>query len=401
MSMDKDLILKLSAELQDEMTAVRHELHEHPEIGWHEVRTTDVIERELRKIGFTDFRRGFGGTTCGIICDINPESSGPCVAIRADIDGLLVAYEDNDLPYASKEPGIMHACGHDAHASALLGAAKIFKALEKDLPGKVRLMFQPSEEQAPTPGAKAFIKEGALDGVDAVVGFHVRAGDPEGLITVTPGAATTSGDIWELDVIGKGGHGSRPDESFDPTIAAAHIITALQTIVSREIPPGERVVISVGTLKSGSAVNVIPEKCEITGNIRTTNPAVRATLPERIERIASGVGGAMRCKTEFRFIPVYPSVINDLKMTSLLEEAAGELFGDEKVAEVPISSGSDDFNFYSTERPSVYFNVGMGGADTPYAGLHHSPQFRTNDAILKTCAAAIVGTTIKILESMK
>ncbi|MCI6260684.1 MAG: amidohydrolase, partial [Pyramidobacter sp.] len=263
----------------------------------------------------------------------------------------------------------------------------------------VRLMFQPSEEQATAPGAKALIAEGMLDGVDAVIGYHVRAGAPEGEIQFTPGAATTSGDIWELDVVGKGGHGSRPQDAVDPTVAAAQIICALQTVVSREIPPGERVVISIGTLKSGSTVNVIPEKCEITGNIRTTNPDIRATLPERIERIAQGVGLAMRCRTDFRFIPVYPSVVNDEAMGLLLEEAAGELFGAEKVKRVPISSGSDDFNFYSAERPSIYFNVGMGGLGTPYAAAHHSPQFRTNDAILKTCAAAVVATACKFLEA--
>lgn len=399
--MNKAKILSLAAGLLDDMTAIRHDLHMHPEMGWHEVRTTDIIEREVRAAGCENIRRGFAGTTCGLICDVNAGSDGPCVAIRADIDALAVAYEDNDLPYKSQVTGVMHACGHDAHAASLIGAARIFKAIEAELPGKVRLMFQPSEEQAPTPGAKPLIAEGALDGVDAVIGYHVRAGSPAGLITVTPGPASTSGDIWELDVIGKGGHGSRPNEAVDPTIAAAHIITALQTIVSREIPPGERVVISIGTLKSGSAVNVIPEKCEITGNIRTTNPDVRDSLPERITRIASGVGAAMRCKTEFRFIPVYPSIINDLKMTQLLKESVTELYGADMYAEVPISSGSDDFNFYSTVRPSVYFNVGMGDESTPYGASHHSPQFRTNDAILPNCAATVVGTAIKVLESLK
>ena len=397
--MDKAKILALAAQAEGEMTAFRRELHRHPELGWQEVRTTDAIERELKNLGCAVFRRGFAGTRCGIVCDVNPDSPGPCVAVRADIDALAVAREDNDLEYASATPGVMHACGHDAHAAALLGAAKIFKALEKELPGRVRLMFQPSEEQATAPGAKALIAEGMLDGVDAVIGYHVRAGAPEGEIQFTPGAATTSGDIWELDVIGKGGHGSRPQDAVDPTVAAAQIICALQTVVSREIPPGERVVVSIGTLKSGSAVNVIPEKCEIAGNIRTTNPDIRAALPERIERIAKGVGLAMRCRTDFRFIPVYPSIVNDEAMCQLLEEAAGELFGAEKVKRVPISSGSDDFNFYSAERPSVYFNVGMGGPGTPYAAAHHSPQFRTNDAILKTCAAAVVATACKFLEA--
>lgn len=397
--MNRTKILALADQAEEEMTALRHEFHRHPELGWQEVRTTDVIERELRKLGCTIIRRGFAGTRCGIICDINPNSHGPCVAIRADIDALAVAREDNNLEYASNVPGVMHACGHDAHIASLLGAARIFKALEKELPGRVRLMFQPSEEQATTPGAQAFIKEGVLEGVNAVIGYHVRASAPEGEIHFTPGPATTSGDIWELDVTGKGGHGSLPQEAVDPTVAAAQIICALQTIVSREIPPGECVVISIGTLKSGSAVNVIPEKCEITGNIRTTNPSIRATLPERIKRIAHGVGMAMRCRTDFRFIPVYPSVVNDEIMGQLLEQAAGELFGAEKVKRVPISSGSDDFNFYSSERPSIYFNVGMGSHGTPYAAAHHSPQFQVNDAILKTCAATVVATAYKFLET--
>lgn len=394
--MNSEKILALAAAQEEHMTAVRHELHRFPEMGWHESRTTDVIERELRALGLTNIRRGFRGTGCGIICDIGTGS--PRVAIRADIDGLAVSREENDLDYKSQNPGVMHACGHDAHAAALLGAAAMFVKLAGEMPGSVRLMFQPSEEQATTPGAKAFIEAGALDGVDSVIGFHVRAGNREGLITYTPGPATTSGDIWELDIKGRGGHGSRPHEAVDPTVCAAQIIGALQTIVSRELPPGKFAVISIGTLKSGSAVNVIPETCEITGNIRTTAPEVRDSLPERISRIAAGIGAAMRCETEFRFIPVYPSIINDPALGKKLTSAATELFGPGSVEEVPISSGSDDFNFYSTERPSIYFNVGMGEPGTPYAGAHHSPQFRTNDAILKTCAAAIVGTAFKLME---
>ncbi len=397
--MNKEKILALAAAAERRVIAVRHELHRHPEMGWREIRTTDVIERELRALGLTDIRRGFGGTNCGVVCDIG--EGRPRVAIRADIDALAVAYEDNDLDYKSEVPGVMHACGHDAHAAALLGAAAVFAAMKDELPGSVRLMFQPSEEQATTPGAKAFIAEGALDGVDAVVGFHVRAGAPEGRILYTPGPATSSGDIWELDITGKGGHGSRPHEAVDPTVCAAQIIGALQTIVSRELPPGKFAVVSVGTLKSGSAVNVIPEKCEITGNIRTTDPAVRDSLPGRIERIARGIGEAMRCATEFRFIPVYPSIINDPALGELLEAACAELYGPGRVERAPISNGSDDFNFYSTERPSIYFNVGMGEGDSPYAGAHHSPRFRTNDAVLKTCAETVVATAFAILNAKK
>ena len=397
--MNKEKILALAAAQEEHMVTVRHELHKHPEMGWHEERTTDVIERELRALGLTRIRRGFGGTNCGLICDIG--EGRPRVAIRADIDALAVAYEDNDLPYKSEVPGVMHACGHDAHAASLLGAAAVFAQLADELPGSVRLMFQPSEEQATTPGAKAFIAEGALEDVDAVIGYHVRAGAPEGKILYTPGPATTSGDIWELDIVGHGGHGSRPHEAVDPTVCAAQIIGALQTIVSRELPPGKFAVISIGTLKSGSAVNVIPDKCEITGNIRTTDPAVRDTLPERISRIAKGIGEAMRCTTEFRFIPVYPSIINDIAMGKLLETAGDELYGVGSVQQVPISNGSDDFNFYSTVLPSVYFNVGMGEPGTPYAGPHHSPQFRTNDAILKVCAATVVAAALKAMEAKK
>ena len=395
--MNKDTILALAAAQEERMIAVRRELHRHPEMGWHEERTTDVIERELRAMGLTNIRRGFRGTNCGLICDIGDKR--PRVAIRADIDALAVAREDNDLEYKSEVAGVMHACGHDAHAASLLGAAAVFAALKDELPGSVRLMFQPSEEQATQPGAKALIAEGALDSVDAVIGYHVRAGAPEGQILYTPGPATASGDIWELDITGKGGHGSRPHQTVDPTVCAAQIIGALQTIVSRELPPGTFAVISIGTLKSGSAVNVIPEKCEISGNIRTNDPAVRDSLPERMARIARGIGDAMRCTTEFRFIPVYPSIINDLKMCDCLEAACAELYGPGHAAVVPTSNGSDDFNFYSTERPSVFFYVGMGGPGTPYAAPQHSPQFRTNDAILKVCAATVVGTAIKAMEA--
>lgn len=396
--MNREQVLKLAQKVSPEMIEIRHAIHRHPEMGWHEVKTSDLIETKLRSMGYSSIRRGFGGTQCGVVCDINPGAEGPCAAIRADIDALAVSREDTGLDYSSEVPGVMHACGHDAHAAILLGVAKALKTMENQLPGTVRLMFQPSEEQAPTPGAKALIKENVLDGVDAVIGFHVKAGLPEGVIGVTPGVATTSGDIWELDVIGKGGHGSRPHLAIDPTVAAAAIISSIQTIVSREIEPGQMVVISIGTINCGTAVNVIPEKCTMTGNIRTTNPKVRATLPERLTRIAKGLGMAYRCQTDFRFIPVYPSIINDVRMVALLKQTSDNLFGVGVERELPTSSGSDDFNFYSTMRPSVYFNIGMGDGDSPYAAEHHSPQFRTNDAIIERGIASVLGLTLNYLE---
>lgn len=379
--MDMERFRSLAKDLEEKVIEFRHDFHAHPELSWKEERTSKIIESVLKELGFENIRRGFGGTGSGVIADIGGNGDGPMVAIRADIDALPLD-EAVDEPWKSTNPGVMHACGHDAHAAILLGVAHVLAALKEELPGKIRLIFQPAEESGFESGAKQLVTEGVLEGVDAIWGLHVWAPLPKGKIGYRAGPAMASADIWEVEVKGKGGHGSRPHEAIDPTIAAATIISSVQTIVSREIDPQEAVVMSVGKIECGTAANIIPETAKLTGNVRTTSPVIRDEMPARIRRIAEGVGSAFRCEAGVKFLPVYPVTVNDGKMVEMLTETAGALMGEDALEEQPVILGSEDFSFYQERIPGAFFFLGMGDPEKGTDAQHHSPIFKTNDEVL-------------------
>lgn len=379
--MDMERFRSLAKDLEEKVIEFRHDFHAHPELSWKEERTSEIIESVLGKLGFENIRRGFGSTGSGVIADIGGNGESPMVAIRADIDALPLD-ENVDEPWKSTNKGVMHACGHDAHAAILLGVAHVLASLKDELPGRVRLIFQPAEESGFDSGAKQLVKEGALDGVDAIWGLHVWAPLPKGKIGYRAGPVMASADIWEVEVKGKGGHGSRPHEAVDPTIAAATVISSVQTIVSREIDPQEAVVLSVGKIECGTAANIIPETAKLTGNVRTTSPVVRDEMPGRIRRIAEGVGSAFRCETKVNFLPVYPVTVNDEKMVDLFVETAGSIMGEDALEEQPVILGSEDFSFYQEKVPGAFFFLGMGDPEKGTDAQHHSPVFKTNDDVL-------------------
>ncbi|MGB4302064.1 MAG: M20 family metallopeptidase, partial [Acetomicrobium sp.] len=311
------------------------------------------------------------------------------------IDALPIE-EEADVPWKSTNKGVMHACGHDAHAAILLGVAHMLASLKDKLPCKVRLIFQPAEESGVRSGARQLIEEGALDGVEAIWGLHVWSSLPAGKIGYRSGPTMASADIWEVEIKGKGGHGSRPHEAIDPTIAAASIVLSVQTIISRELDPQETAVLSIGRLESGSAPNVIPEKALIQGNMRTTNSIVRDELPGRIERIAEGIGRALRCEVKMNFIPVYPVTVNDPDMVETLKKTASAMFGDQSLIEMPIVMGSEDFSFYQQKVPGAIFFLGMGDPQKGTDAEHHNPTFKTNDEVLKKGVALL---TALVMES--
>ncbi|HPU69604.1 MAG TPA: M20 family metallopeptidase [Acetomicrobium flavidum] len=388
-------IVELAEELEEKVIKFRRDFHAHPELSWKEERTSKVIEQVLKELGFENVRRGFGGTESGVVGDITGRKEVPLIALRADIDALPIE-EEADVPWRSINKGVMHACGHDAHAAILLGVAHMLASLKDKLPCKVRLIFQPAEESGVRSGARQLIEEGALDGVEAIWGLHVWSSLPAGKIGYRSGPTMASADIWEVEIKGKGGHGSRPHEAIDPTIAAASIVLSLQTIISRELDPQETAVLSIGRLESGSAPNVIPEKALIQGNIRTTNSIVRDELPGSIERIAKGIGSALRCEVKTNFIPVYPVTVNDPDMVETLKKVASAMFGDQSLTEMPIVMGSEDFSFYQQKIPGVIFFLGMADSQKGTDAEHHNPTFKTNDGVLKKGVALL---TALVMES--
>lgn len=389
----------LSQEFEMDIVALRRHFHAHPETSWNETNTSLRIEEELKKLGCSEIRRGFGGTESGVVAEIVGDRPGRCVALRADIDALPLN-EENDVEYRSQNPGAMHACGHDAHAAGLLGAARILTRIKGDLKGRVRLLFQPAEEHGIKPGAKAMVDEGALSGVDAVFGLHVFTTLPSGTLMYRSGPIMAAADGWELTIAGKGGHGSAPENAIDPTIAAFQIGNALQAVISREVSPKDTAVLSIGSVTTSSTVfNIIPERVEMKGTVRTFLPEVQDHVQAAIERVISSIGQACRCGTELRYTRFIPATINDPAVTELLRTVAEELLGSEHVTEAPLMMGSEDFSYFGQAVPATFAHLGVGAQDRESTRMpHHSPKFDIDESQLRKAAALHAAFAWRCLE---
>ena len=398
--MDKEKILNLAQDIQEDLTELRRHFHAHPELSWKETETSRLIKVELEKMALFNIRHGFKGTGSGVMADLIGHKAGSCVALRADIDGLPIL-EENDFSYISQNPGVMHACGHDAHTAILLGAARLLSKMREEIHGTVRFIFQPAEEAGTDSGAPAMIAEGVLDGVQAIAGLHVMSHLTAGCFAIRKGPIMASADVWELTIQGQGGHTAFPHLSVDPTVAASHIIGMLQTIVSRELDPLENTVVSIGKLEAGSAFNVIPDKVIMSGTVRSTRRETRDGMEARFRRIIDGACAALRCSTKLTYTPVYPVTINDDYLTNMLRECAEELLGPEKCLELSPVMASEDFAYYGETIPAVFGMFGIGdpskGTDRP----HHSPHFNANDDILSDGAALMAGFALTYLERLQ
>jgi len=390
----------ISEAFRDEVVELRHQFHKHPETAWKEVETTRKIESLLREWGFEHIRRGVRGTSCGVVADLNPGREGPSIALRADMDALAIK-EENSVPYVSECEGVMHACGHDSHMAILLGAARVLSLIKDDLPGRVRLIFQPAEEGGSTsenyPGAECMIREGVLEGIDAIAGLHIWSPLETGLVAVRPGALMSACDSWTVRIYGKGGHGAMPQDAIDPTLAATTFVNLLQTIVSREVDPKEIAILSVGKIITGSAFNIIPDSVEVTGTTRTFNPAIQDNMPVMIQRIADGVCAALRCRAELEYTRFVPPTINDEELTKQFIETAKGIIGEERVQISPLIMVSEDFSYFQEKIPGVFFFLGCGnpakGTDNP----HHSPRFNVDDDALSTGVELLAGFAAEFL----
>ncbi len=359
-----------------QLVNIRHYIHQHAEDGYNEIATAAMIERELSSYGLAVSRVGKTGVV-GLLAVGG--GKGKTVALRSDIDALPMI-EQTRLPYASVG-SCMHACGHDGHTAALLGAARVLAGMRDQLRGKVKFIFQPAEENGG--GGLAMCKAGVLEkpAVDCIFALHGWPDHPLGSIALSNGAMMASWDRLELTVIGRGGHGARPEETIDPIVIAGRIVDALQTIVSRNLSASDQAVISIGTIQGGSIANVIPDRVEMTGTIRTLDEGVRRTVLAAIKRICTQTAAAMGGRCIVKTIQGYPATINTPNMAELVREIGREVLGASNVHDLEkCTMVAEDFSYYLQRVPGCYFRLGLADA-SHRAGLHNSA-FDFNDKAL-------------------
>ncbi|MFC5469852.1 amidohydrolase [Cohnella suwonensis] len=352
----------------------RRHLHAHPELSHEEVETTAVIRGWLEEAGIKILDEYALRT--GLVAEVGGLRGGPTIAIRADIDALPIQ-EETGLPYASRSAGKMHACGHDFHTAAAIGAAFLLKARESELPGTVRFLFQPAEEKAK--GAEQVIASGALEGVEAVFGLHNKPDIPVGTIGIKAGPIMAAADGFVVEVTGRGAHAAVPEAGIDPIVASAHIITALQSIVSRNVGALDSAVVSVTRLNSGTAWNVIADKAVFDGTLRTFAEDVRTVVRERFERIATGVGAALGAATKVSWLEGPPAVVNDAAWAERAARTATSI--GLSVVEPKPSPAGEDFAYYLRETTGAFFFFGTSGPQE-----WHHPAFDVDEAALPLAA---------------
>ena len=381
--------------LADRMIEFRRDFHRHPELGFQEARTAGIVAQRLSALGYT-VRTGLGKT--GVTGFLEGGKPGKTVLLRADIDALPIQ-EQTGAPYASQHAGVMHACGHDAHTAMLLAAAEILAGEMRERAGNLFLVFQPAEELLV--GAPAMLKDGALEGVKADIGFavHVMNRLPAGTVAVRNGAIMTSADKLELTVTGRGGHGATPHNAIDPVVATAQIITALQTLISRETPPLKSAVLSLTMLKAGTAFNIIPDTVEMTGTFRCFDADLRETLLASLTRTAQGVAAALRCTAEVRNEFLTPAVINDPAVTPIVRDVATRLVGAERVVEWEPLTGSDDVAYFWQQVPGCYAFVGSGKADGSPSPANHNAKFDIDESAMPIGADLLVQSARRAWEA--
>ncbi|HHL3302200.1 M20 peptidase aminoacylase family protein [Bacillus cereus group sp. Bce001] len=360
-------------QLTETLISIRRNLHEHPELSYEEFETTKAIKNWLEEKNITIIHSNL---ETGVIAEISGNSNGPLIAIRADIDALPIQEETN-LPYASKIHGRMHACGHDFHTAAIIGAAYLLKEKESSLSGTVRFIFQPAEESSN--GACKVIEAGHLHGVQAIFGMHNKPDLPVGTIGIKDGPLMAGVDRFEIEIHGVGTHAAVPDAGVDPIVASSQIVMALQTIVSRNISSSHNAVVSVTNIHSGSTWNVIPETATLEGTVRTFQNETREKIPALMKRIIQGVSDALGVKTEFRFYAGPPAVHNDTSLTNLSTQVA-ETMNLNIVSPTPSMAG-EDFSFYQQEIPGSFVFMGTSGTHE-----WHHPAFTVDERALPISA---------------
>jgi amidohydrolase len=371
--------------LHEQLIAWRRDFHAHPELGLQEHRSAGVIAGKLSELGY---RVQTGVAETGVVGLLTGKRDGPVVMVRFDMDALPVT-EENDTAYASQNPGVMHACGHDAHMAIGLAVATMMAAHRDEIGGTLKLVFQPGEEGMN--GAEIMIEEGVLENPrpDVFLATHVWNNLPVGMIGVTPGASMAGAEKWTCTVRGRGGHGALPDQTADPIVASAQIVCGIQTIISRNVSPLETGVVSVGTIHGGDAFNVIPAEVLLSGTTRSFNPNVRETILRRLREVIERIAAACDTEAQLEITPMTPPLVNDAGVARVVHAAAAEVVGPENVVADERTMGGEDAAFFMQEIPGCFFFLGSANAERELNVPHHNPRFDFDEDALSMGTAVI------------
>ena len=388
-------MIEEAGRIKDWLEEIRVDFHKHPELSFQEERTSRRIAEILRELNLDEVHTGIGKT--GVVGVLRGGASGKTFALRADTDALPIQ-EENEVPYKSQNDGIMHACGHDAHITSVLGAAMILSRMKDEIKGNVKFIFQPAEEVAG--GGKAMVEEGVLEKppkVDAIVALHVWPELDVGAIGVRSGPAMAAMDKFEITVRGPGGHGALPHLTSDPVVAAAQIINALQTVVTRSIAPIQPAILSVCMIHGGHAFNIIPKEVQMTGTVRTMDDDVKARVVERMETILKGIGEAMGVECKLSYMDGSPSLINDPEIISLVEQAGEAVVGSENVLQIDPTMGGEDFTYFTRAVPGAMFCLGVRDEEAGITSPVHRPTFDISPKALTIGAAMLAQAALLYL----
>lgn len=382
-----DKITTRIQELKDELIRLRRDFHAHPELGFQEHRTAEVVEKYLQDLGLSTQRMA----TTGVVALLQGARPGPVLALRADMDGLPLT-EENTFDFCSKNQGVMHACGHDAHLAMLLVAARILVAEQEGLAGSIKFVFQPNEEIA---GALPMIEQGVLEDppVDGVMGIHVWTPLESGKVAISPGPVMGGLDVFRVTIQGQGGHTGTPHQAVDPIIAAANLIQTVQSIQTREIDQRQSTIIMFGKIQGGSKSNIIPDKVELEGSIRFLypgGPESEERPTQRFERIVRGVCETHRCSYEIEIEHENIPLVNDPGMSELARTTALEVLGDEKSVTSLQTIASEDFSEFNARVPGVFIFLGAGNEAKGTTVAHHNPCFNIDEEVLPNGVALLV-----------
>lgn len=389
----------LNNALLKRVTALRRTIHQNPELGYQEHQTAALIAETLRGIGI-ETQTGVGRT--GVVGIIRGGHPGKAAAVRADIDALPLE-EATGLPFSSKNPGVSHMCGHDMHTAMLLGLAEVLYSLRDRLHGTVKLIFQPAEECNPTGGAPGMIGDGVLENphVDAVFSQHLWPELETGAAAVRNGSMMAASDRFFITVKGKSAHGSAPEEGIDAIVCAAQVISALQSVVSREVGPRDSAVVTVGTIHGGSRYNVIAEEVRLEGTVRTLRPEVQKPMAARIERITAGVCSALGASYEYQYVSGYPATVNDPELFGIVHSVMDELLGNRSHVPELCALTAEDFSFFTEKRPCVYYWLGCRDPKVPFSETPplHNTAFSPQEEAIPYGIEIMLRSVLRFLDS--
>jgi amidohydrolase len=383
---------QLASQIKEEVITWRRQMHQNPELSFHEEKTAQFVYETLESFGNLELSRP---TKTSVVARLIGSHPGKTIAIRADMDALPIQ-EENTLEFASTNPGVMHACGHDGHTAMLLGTAKILSGLKDQIKGEVRFFFQHAEEIFPG-GAEEMVQAGVMDGVDLVIGTHLWSPLEKGKVGVVYGSMMAAPDAFYITVNGKGGHAALPHQTIDSIAVAAQVVTNLQHIVSRNTDPLDNLVISVTQFIGGTTHNVIPGSVQICGTVRSFNASLRETIPGKMERIVKGITDAHEANYEFNYQFGYRPVINNDEVTSVIEETVREVFGEEALDLMRPNMGGEDFSAYMEKAPGCYFYVGAGNAEQGITYPHHHARFTIDEDALEIGVKTFIHAAFKFL----